>query len=78
MSSTIKLMAKPDRAFPSMETTLPTVIMVKSLVQSGEAVFFSESMCFTRISLKSVSLYNARSDLSMGTAQNLVVVQGVI
>ena len=30
-------MAKPDMAFPSMDTTLPSVMMVKSLVQS---VFF--------------------------------------
>ena len=39
MSSTIRLMAKPDMEFPNMETTLPSVIMVKSLVQRRSAFF---------------------------------------
>jgi Fe2+ or Zn2+ uptake regulation protein len=34
----MRLMAKPDMAFPNMETTLPRVMMVKSLVHR-EGVF---------------------------------------
>ncbi len=36
ISSTIRLIAKPDMEFPNMETTLLSVMMVKSRVQSGK------------------------------------------
>ena len=36
MSRTMRLMAKPDMEFPNMETTLPKVMMVKSLVHREE------------------------------------------
>ena len=34
-SNIIRLMAKPERELPIMDTTLPKVIIVKSLVQRG-------------------------------------------
>jgi hypothetical protein len=38
----MRLMAKPDMAFPNMDTTLPRVMMVKSLVQRGEGEVLSD------------------------------------
>ena len=41
MSSTIRLIANPDIAFPNIETTVPAVIIVKSLVHNEGAIFLS-------------------------------------
>lgn len=43
MSRTMRLMAKPDMEFPNMETTLPKVMMVKSLVHR-EGVFSADDI----------------------------------
>ena len=39
ISSTIRLMAKSAMAFPNIDTTVPAVIMVKSLVQRDGFLF---------------------------------------
>ena len=55
-SRTIRLIAKPDIAFPSMEMTLPMVMIVKSLVQSVFSVFMA--LFYTREQKIKVSTAN--------------------
>ena len=43
---TSRLRAKPDMALPSMDTTLPSVMMVKSRVHRGATAGRSSSVCF--------------------------------
>ena len=46
----MRLMAKPERAFPNMDTTDPSVIMVKSRVQSFGAPAWSEVLVTLSVS----------------------------
>ena len=55
-SRTIRLMAKPDMEFPNMETTLPKVMMVKSLVQRG-LLFLVVFIIETPVKKRHLSVY---------------------